>query len=41
MPEYADRDDALAIADKLSVRWASLLDRLSDYDGPKLGEADA
>jgi hypothetical protein len=34
MPEFADPNKALAIADKLAVRWASLLERLSDYDGP-------
>lgn len=38
MPQYADPVKVMEIADKLSVKWASLLERLSDYDGPERDE---
>ena len=31
---FVDPDKAMKICEQLMVRWASLLDRLSDYDGP-------
>lgn len=40
---FADHDKAMQIVERLSVRWASVLDLLSEYDGPepRPGEVDA
>lgn len=35
---FADHDKVMEIADRLAVRWASLLTRLSTYDGPTQAE---
>ena|SRR5438128_693748 len=32
--QFADSDKVMEIADRMAIRWASLLDRLSDHDGP-------